>query len=234
MFDSLEQGCGEIKYKYIGISGVYILTNISDPSRFYIGSSNNLSRRMVEYNKLTRGLINPHSSGELEITKTTSSKWGLEFIYITPQCKPVSRPLCVLQPLWPQWIAGFTSGGGYFGIKLLSSNTIKTGKQVRFIFQLTQHTRDDFLMKSFMEYFECGIYYSSNRAYYGEFFVIKLTDLINKIVPFFLKHKILGEKSKDFNDWCKAIELMKTKEHLTEQGLAKILEIRNTMNNKKY
>jgi predicted GIY-YIG superfamily endonuclease len=74
MFDSLEQGCEEIKYKYIGISGVYILTNLSDPSRVYIGSSNNLSRRMVEYNKLTKVLRNPHSSGELEITKTTSSK----------------------------------------------------------------------------------------------------------------------------------------------------------------
>lgn len=81
IFDYLEQGCEEIKYKYIGVSGVYKLTNISDPSRFYIGSSNNLSRRMEEYNKLTKGLRNPHSSGELEISKTPSSKWGLEFIY---------------------------------------------------------------------------------------------------------------------------------------------------------
>ena len=39
---------------------------------------------MEEYNKLTKGLRNPHSSGELEISKTPSSKWGLEFIYITP------------------------------------------------------------------------------------------------------------------------------------------------------
>jgi len=74
IFDSLEQGCEEIKFKYIGVSGVYKLTNISDPSRFYIGSSNNLSRRMEEYNKLTKGLRNPHSLGELEISKTPSSK----------------------------------------------------------------------------------------------------------------------------------------------------------------
>lgn len=84
IFDSLEQACEEIKFKYIGVSGVYKLTNISDPSRFYIGSSNNLSRRMEEYNKLTKGLRNPHSLGELEISKTPSSEWGLEFIYITP------------------------------------------------------------------------------------------------------------------------------------------------------
>ena len=147
-----------------------------------------------------------------------------------PLCKPVSRPIYALQPLCPQWVAGFTSGEGYFGVKLLSSNTIKTGKQVRLIFQITQHTRDEFLMKSFMNYFECGKYYSAQRAEYGDFIVIKLSDHINKIIPFFLKNKILGEKSKDFNNWCKVVEIVKTKEHLTEKGLAKIIKIRSSMN----
>nr|YP_010365205.1 hypothetical protein M1I11_mgp050 [Exserohilum turcicum]UOU81431.1 hypothetical protein [Exserohilum turcicum] len=163
-----------------------------------------------------------------------------------PLCKPVSRPIYALQPLCPQWVAGFTSGEGYFGVKLLSSNTIKTGKQVRLIFQITQHTPqrppvpgtggswaergDEFLMKSFMNYFECGKYYSAQRAEYGDLIVIKLSDHINKIIPFFLKNKILGEKSKDFNNWCKVVEIVKTKEHLTEKGLAKIIKIRSSMN----
>jgi hypothetical protein len=69
-YDSLEQGYEEIKFKYLGVSGVYKLTNKDDNSRFYIGSSNNLARRMGEYNKLTKGLRNPHSSSELEISKT--------------------------------------------------------------------------------------------------------------------------------------------------------------------
>lgn len=38
-------------------------------SRFYIGSSNKLARRMDEYSKLTKGLRNPHSSSELENLK---------------------------------------------------------------------------------------------------------------------------------------------------------------------
>lgn len=65
-FDSLEQGCEEIKFKYLGVSGVYILTNINNDSRFYIGSSVNLARRMEEYNKLTKGLRKPRSNSELE------------------------------------------------------------------------------------------------------------------------------------------------------------------------
>jgi predicted GIY-YIG superfamily endonuclease len=71
-FDSLEQGCEEIKFKYIGVSGVYKLTNKNDPNLFYIGSSNNLARRMEEYNKLTKGLRKPYSSSELEISKTSA------------------------------------------------------------------------------------------------------------------------------------------------------------------
>lgn len=62
-FTSLgEEGYEEIKYKFIGVSGVYMLTNKNEPSRFYIGSSNNLARRMDEYIKLTKGLRNTQSS----------------------------------------------------------------------------------------------------------------------------------------------------------------------------
>ena len=81
--DSLHQACEQIKFKYLGVSGVYILRNKNDSGRFYIGSSNNLARRMEEYNKLTKGLSNPRSSSELEISKTSALNWSLEFIYIT-------------------------------------------------------------------------------------------------------------------------------------------------------
>lgn len=82
-FDSLEQGCEQIKFKYLGVSGVYKLISKNNPDRFYIGSSNNLARRMEEYNKLTKCLRNPHSASELEISKTSALGWSLEFIYIT-------------------------------------------------------------------------------------------------------------------------------------------------------
>jgi hypothetical protein len=83
LFDSLEQACEQIKFKYLGVSGVYKLTNNSDSNRFYIGSSTNLARRMDEYNKLTKGLRNPYSASELEISKTSALNWRLEFIFIT-------------------------------------------------------------------------------------------------------------------------------------------------------
>ena len=96
-FDSLEQACEEIKFKYLGVSGVYKLTNKNNIDKFYIGSSNNLARRMEEYLKLTKGLRNPHSSGELEISITPASEWSLEFIYITsPQLSLVYEQYAII------------------------------------------------------------------------------------------------------------------------------------------
>nr|QID02911.1 hypothetical protein [Orbilia oligospora] len=97
-FNSLEQGCEEIKFKYIGVSGVYKLTNKNDPGRFYIGSSVNLARRMEEYNKLTKGLRNPRSLSELEISKASALEWNLEFLYITvPQLSLVYEQYAIIK-----------------------------------------------------------------------------------------------------------------------------------------
>ena len=97
-FDSLEQACELIKFKYIGVSGVYILRSKKDLERFYIGSSNNLARRMEEYNKLTKGLRNPHSASELEICQISALDWYLEFIYITtPQTSLVLEQYAILK-----------------------------------------------------------------------------------------------------------------------------------------
>ena len=97
-FDSLSSGCEQIKYEFIGVSGVYRLTNKRDSSRFYIGSSTDLARRMEEYNKLTLGLRNPHSVVELEISKNPAIEWNLEFLCLTtPQLSLVYEQYAILK-----------------------------------------------------------------------------------------------------------------------------------------
>jgi hypothetical protein len=62
------------------------------------------------------------------------------------------------------------------------------------------------------------------------FKVTKFSDIANIIIPFFKKHPIPGVKSKDFNDFCLVAELIKNKEHLTEEGLNRIRKIKTGMN----
>ena len=65
-----------------------------------------------------------------------------------PDVIPAERPL-VLDPKItnPHWLAGFTSAEGCFMVKIKASKTI-TGYVVHLGFQLTQHKRDEVLMKS--------------------------------------------------------------------------------------
>ena len=58
----------------------------------------------------------------------------------------------------------------------------------------------------------------------------KFSDINEKIIPFFSKHPIAGIKLLDFVDWCKAAEIIKAKDHLTEDGVNQIIKIKAGMN----
>ena len=128
----------------------------------------------------------------------------------------------------PQWIAGFSSAEGSFMIKIIDSPSHKLKETTQLEFKLTQHKRDEQLMKSLIEYFDCGNLYKDRE--YLIFIVRSFSDLTGKIIPFFVKNPIIGVKSLDFYDWCKVAELMKEKKHLTNEGLTQIRKIKAAMN----
>lgn len=76
-------------------------------------------------------------------------------------------------------------------------------------FQVSQHSRDEELIRSFIGYMGCGRYYSLKGSQLrGDFVVTSLPDILNKINPFFRNYPIIGVKSKDFQSWSEAAELM--------------------------
>lgn len=111
--------------------------------------------------------------------------------------------------LHPQWIAGFTSGDGCFKISIRDSKLYKAVSPVAILFILTQHIRDELLLKSFIDFFDCGHTYSYLN--YIEFKCHSFKDNYAKILPFFKKYPILGVKAQDFEDWKKVAEMMKSK-----------------------
>ena len=105
-----------------------------------------------------------------------------------------------------------TSAEGCFYV-LITKSITKIGQRVQLIFKLTQHSRNENLLKSLIKYFECSYMekYKSGNRNWVDFRVIKFDDIANKIIPFFQKHLIQGVKAKDFANWCKVAELMKEK-----------------------
>ena len=115
-------------------------------------------------------------------------------------------------------------GEGSFMVNVISSPDRNLGVQVRLVFQLTQHSRDEKLMKSLIEYFECGHVYRSRNAI--DFRITKFKDLTDKVIPFFDKFPLQGAKHLDYLIFLEAVELMKNKAHLTKEGLAQIVKIK--------
>lgn len=142
------------------------------------------------------------------------------------------RPLVPNLPIpAPQWLAGFATAEGCFFVVIYKSKSSKLGEAVQLKFILVQHIRDEQLMVSIKEYFGCGNILIKRETIHLT--VSNFLDLTNKIIPFFKKYSILGNKAQDFTDWCKVAELIINKTHLTLReagGLNQIRKIKSGMN----
>ena len=148
-----------------------------------------------------------------------------------PETLLVERPLILDQYIRdPQWLAGFTSAEGCFFINTKKSKEVSVGYQVVLRFQITQHRRDEELMRSIVNYLGCGNIYSVKSREAIDYCVVKYSDVTEKIIPFFEKHPIIGVKSQDFTDFCDVALLMKDKKHRTLDGLNQINLIKAGMN----
>jgi hypothetical protein len=95
-------------------------------------------------------------------------------------------------------------------------------------FNISQHKRDEQLVANLVKFLGCGNTYTKGNI--CRFRVTNFTDITIKILPFFKVNFILGEKLKDFKDFCKVVLIMKDKNHLTQKGLDQIREIKARMN----
>lgn len=130
----------------------------------------------------------------------------------------------------PYWIAGFTAGEGCFSIRITKSLTMKTGFQVQLRFNITQYSIDRELMNSLVDFWGCGKVFVSFRGNKLDFQILKIKDLSEKVIPLFQSISLQGVKSKDFSDFCRAVEIIKVKGHLTNEGLDQIRELKAGMN----
>lgn len=154
---------------------------------------------------------------------------NIAFPNIIPCVRPLVKSIKIRDP---NWLSGFVSAEGNFFINVINSTT-KVGKQVILMFSLSQHSRDADLLGSIRDYLGCGAYYPRSNREEGNFTVAKFSDIDEKNLPFFKNYPIIGIKSLDYSDFCQAVESIKGKEHLTEEGLTTIVKIKSGMNTKR-
>ena len=97
------------------------------------------------------------------------------------------------------------------------------------MFTITQHSRDEQLLKSLVNYLGFGRYVT-RKGEHGELLVTDIEAVSKKVIPLFNKYPIVGIKSQDFQDFEQVALLIQNKDHLTIKGLEEIRKIKSGMN----
>ena len=72
----------------------------------------------------------------------------------------------------------------------------KTGYFVKLRFSISQHNRDEVLLRSLIDYLDSGIIYKNRETF--ELVFTNFVDIYNKIIPFFTKYPIAVAKLLDY------------------------------------
>ena len=126
------------------------------------------------------------------------------------------------------YLAGFTDGEGSFNVSFRERSDYKAPWKVSLCFNISQ--RDKVILSLFKRYIGCGtMRQRRDGVWYYE--VNNLNAIKSNVIPFFKKFSFLSAKKKrDFSKFCQLAELISNNEHLTKEGIEKILDIRREMN----
>ena len=197
------------------------------------------TKKQVDYNlfKLAYNLIkNKNHTTKDGLLKLVALKAGMnrglndELLLTFPDIVPILIPENFLnKSIEPFWLSGFTDAEGCFSVVVFKNKTSKYGEAIKLSFILTQSIRDEYLIKSLIEYLGCG-YTSLDDRGTIDFKVSNFSSIKDIIIPYFKKYSLYGNKFLDFADFSKVVLLMENKKHLTQEGLDEIKKIRDKMN----
>ena len=128
----------------------------------------------------------------------------------------------------PWFVTGFTDGEGCFNITISKDNQQKIGWAVKLAFTIGLNEKDINLLKKIQLKFNVGNIYK----YGSNLFQLRVVSIKNltKIIDHFNKFPLITQKHADYELFKQAFQLMEEGEHLTLDGLNKIVAIKASMN----
>lgn len=133
-----------------------------------------------------------------------------------------------MKPEIAYYLAGFADGEGSFNVSFRRRQDYKAPWKISLCFNISQ--KDRVILALYKRHWGCGSIRSRpDGVWYYE--VNNFNAIRNTVIPFFKKYRFLSAKKKrDFSKFCQIAELVEKGEHLTPNGIKKILKIRQEMN----
>ena len=128
----------------------------------------------------------------------------------------------------PWFLTGFSDGEASFILYIQKTNNTKIGWATWAAFEINLNGKDLSILKDIKSYLGVGnINQKSNGTcvYY-----VRSFEEIKTILDHFYKYPLLTQKQADYSLFKSAFEIIRNKEHLTQEGFNKILAIRASMN----
>lgn len=128
----------------------------------------------------------------------------------------------------PWYVTGFSDGEACFHIAIGKNIKYKNGFYVNPGFSIVLHKKDKILLEKLQAYFG-GIGTLKTNDKIVEYRIFSMKDL-KVIIDHFDNYPLITKKQIDYMLFKETLELIKNKEHLTVEGLQKIVNIRASMN----
>jgi LAGLIDADG endonuclease len=124
------------------------------------------------------------------------------------------------------FLSGFALGEGSFMIVCRRRGDARRGFRLSAAFNVSQH--DIQPLELFRATLGCGtMRRAGHNGWYWE--VNRMSDLANRIVPFFDRFPVVGQKAEDFRHWRRSVTLLAAGS-LSDQDYHQVLALRERMN----
>ena len=173
-----------------------------------------------------------YSTNKACISNTISKTKKIEVV-VTKKIEVVNRELPDtddLGKLNPFYISGLADGESSFMVSVSQSSDLRVGWLVALCFSMQLHKRDRGLLERMRAYFGVGLISERVSQKDKVDYRVRSPKELAVVVDHFNKYPLLTQKRADFELFKLVLDLVNRKEHLTPEGLQKIINLRASIN----
>ena len=146
----------------------------------------------------------------------------------TPSINSVLKNDVNNNKLNPWFVTGFTDAEGCFGLYIYKNANYKTGWFISLVFKVSLHEKDKIILEQIKKYFGVGEITSHGSTSLN--YSVRSHKDLQIIIDYFYKFLLITNKLNDYKLFKLAYILILKKEHLTLEGIKKLVSIKSSMN----